>query len=60
MKRPFAYFQWNDRWGIWEEVAAGAAGKPGVVAAFTAEGVDDAALPSATDEVITERRRVAQ
>lgn len=33
---PFAHFQWNDAWGVWEQVSPKAAGKPGVVAAFAA------------------------
>lgn len=31
---PFAHFQWNYGWGIWEQVFDGAADKQGVVAAY--------------------------
>lgn len=32
--KPFAHFQWNYGWGIWEQVVPEAAGKRGVIAAF--------------------------
>lgn len=32
--KPFAYFQWNYGWGIWEEVLKKHARAEGVVAAF--------------------------
>lgn len=31
---PFAHFQWNYGWGMWEQVVDEAAGKQGVVAAY--------------------------
>ncbi len=31
---PFAHFQWNYGWGVWEQVAADHANSPGVVAAY--------------------------
>lgn len=31
---PFAYFQFNEAWGSWEQVVPEAANRPGVVAAY--------------------------
>jgi hypothetical protein len=32
--RPFAYFQWNYGYGVWEQVVSEAAGNEGVIAAY--------------------------
>lgn len=34
--RPFAHFQWNYGWGIWEQVSPKHAGRRGVVTAYPA------------------------
>lgn len=31
---PFAHFQWNGGWNVWEQVVSEAANKPGVIAAY--------------------------
>jgi hypothetical protein len=33
-KRPFAFFQWNEGWHVWEQVVEEAQNEPGVVAAY--------------------------
>ncbi|MFC5374026.1 hypothetical protein ACFPIF_15790 [Brevundimonas faecalis] len=43
-QKPFAYFQWNEGWKLWEQVIPEASGQPHVVAAYRlppAPGAED-------------------
>lgn len=52
---PFAHFQWNSGWEVWEQVNDLDASRDGVLAAHLAPGIDPASVPGPSAETLKAR-----